>query len=165
MAAQSRTTAHCRAFPTARQGWRHGDKARTVSAQIQAVNCCRTVSAQSAHCRTSFPAHYCTWVQQNACYARQKVVSIQAVNRTKVQGKATMNNEKTIQSVGSNPTATTISTRETEQNGIYRTNSAQNPVESEIELPQNPRLRPVFKPEPLAAGRRASAFGRHAPLT
>jgi hypothetical protein len=47
-------------------------------------------------------------MQQNACHTREKVVSIQAVNRTKVQGQATMNNEENTQLVGSNPTATTI---------------------------------------------------------
>jgi hypothetical protein len=51
---------HC---PT---GFVQGDKARTVSAQIQARNYCRTLSAQHAHRRTSFSAYYCTKMQQNA---------------------------------------------------------------------------------------------------
>src|ERR1700677_4340490 len=48
-------------------------------------------------------------MQQNACHTSENIVSIQAVNRTKVQGKATMNNEESSQFVGSNPTAKTIS--------------------------------------------------------
>jgi hypothetical protein len=47
-------------------------------------------------------------MQQNACYTRENVVPIQALNRTKVQGMATMNNEEITEIVGSNPTATTI---------------------------------------------------------
>jgi hypothetical protein len=47
-------------------------------------------------------------VQQNACNTSENVVSIQALNRTEVQGKAIMNNEENMQFVGSNPTATTI---------------------------------------------------------
>jgi hypothetical protein len=81
-------------------------------AQIYAGNYYRTDSAQDlvfAQSRTSFPANYCTKMQQNACYTRENVVSIQALNRTEVQREATMNNDENMQLHGSNPCRTAIS--------------------------------------------------------